>query len=311
MDAFMGAPTHPLLGAADNYSFPMTSGLLGSLSQQQPTDWTQVALQLAGNPHAGPYANAQGLPSSSGSPLPSAGSTSGGSPGAQIAGGLLGTLEKNPSLVKNGVNAIEGLLGGGLGAYGSGAAADAAVTGALGSVGAQTAGEAAAIQAANDAALGGSAAAGSGAAGGAAAGSGAGASGAGSSALGVAGALAIPAAIAALGFMGDEGDYGLKNISGLLGKVKDATAQGLISPNDTAAGSLDPRNPAAWQAITALNQSQLGPGGSYGKYSDFGTQGLNALGYQTLQQQAKALGITGAGLGGPGGLAYGTKIQSF
>ena len=105
-------------GAAATYGYPMASGLLAAMSSPQsvPTDWTQQAMSLAGNPHAGPYAASDGaLPAGFGttgtSPAyPTAGSTTGGSSGQQIAGGLLGALAKNPSILKNGVSAIQGLL---------------------------------------------------------------------------------------------------------------------------------------------------------------------------------------------------------
>jgi len=139
-----------LLGTAQNYGYPMTSGLLGALTQSQAPDYTQQALQLAGNPHAGPYSTAGNLVQP-GSSMP--GGVPGSSGASSVAGGLLGTLAKNPALVKSGANLVSGLFGNGLGAYGSGAAANGAVTSALGGAGAQTAPTAASIQAANDAAL--------------------------------------------------------------------------------------------------------------------------------------------------------------
>ena len=104
-------------GAAATYGYPMANGLLAAMSAPQSgaTDWTQQALSLAGNPHAGPYAASDGaLPGGFGAPgtapaNPVAGSTTGGSTGQQLLGGLLGAL-KNPSILKNGVSAIQGLL---------------------------------------------------------------------------------------------------------------------------------------------------------------------------------------------------------
>lgn len=106
-----------LLNTASNYSYPLTSGLMSGLSQ--PTDWSQVALQMAGNPHAGPYAS---VPVPAGTPNPGASPQS----GAQSAAGLLTALASNPSLLKNvtsGISnagdAVKGLLGTGGSATGS------------------------------------------------------------------------------------------------------------------------------------------------------------------------------------------------
>lgn len=150
-----------LLDAAQSYRYPLTTGLLGALTQSQTpqpaADWSLVALQLAGNPHAGPYANAPGFQAASG---PSAGQTSGGSTGAQIVGGLLGAL-KNPQVAKGVGNAVNGLLGPSLSSadaatWASGAPANSAVASQLGNV--ANDGTASAVRAANDAALAGTAA---------------------------------------------------------------------------------------------------------------------------------------------------------
>lgn len=116
-----------LLGSPSNYSYPLTGGLMGAMSKpgamQSITDalrvpsnysgpdYTQTALQLAGNPHAGPYATNLGTVGGTiprGAALPSAGATSGGSSGSSILGGLLGAVEKNPGLVKNAWNLATG-----------------------------------------------------------------------------------------------------------------------------------------------------------------------------------------------------------
>lgn len=178
-------------------------GVLGSQSYSAGP-LSRLAYQLAGSPSLGPFADRGSPPAVPNISAGASGPGTGGGAGS-TALGILGSLAKNPSLVKGAV----GLLGGGLGAYGSGAAADAAVTGALGSVGAQTAGDAAAIAAANDAALGGAAGAGAAGTGSVGAGAGAtatgsagaGAGAAGTGALSAAGALAgvaLPLALAAL-----------------------------------------------------------------------------------------------------------------
>jgi len=108
-------------GAAATYGYPMANGLLASMSAPQSggTNWTNVALGLAGNPHAGPYATSAGaLPSGYGGASGVAGQsgsagTSGGSNLGTDAVGLLGALAKNPSLVKDGVSAVQSLLGSG------------------------------------------------------------------------------------------------------------------------------------------------------------------------------------------------------
>ena len=122
-----------LLNTAQNFAFPMTSGLLNqapslinSLSQQPANvpNYSQIALQMAGNPHAGPYAQ---VAPPSGVGVPGAGSalgTSGGSSGSSwpsILGGLLGVLG-NPSAsqgIGNIASSVGGLLKGLLGSSGS------------------------------------------------------------------------------------------------------------------------------------------------------------------------------------------------
>ena len=130
-------------GAAQGYAYPLTQGLLGAihgsgllsgppqlstagnfpaggspLAQPNATNWTQVAMGLAGNPHAGPYgAGAGQFPGSftatnTSSPSNTPQSSLLGSFGSGAIG-LLGTLAQNPSLLKDGVSAIQGLLGGG------------------------------------------------------------------------------------------------------------------------------------------------------------------------------------------------------
>lgn len=129
---------HPLLGAAQGYGFPITGGLLGAISgaggvgpfaqrtagvnpqvaaqqaqmSQSPQDYSQLAMQLAGNPHAGPYSTAGNLVQPGSATNPSAGSTTGGSTGSSVAGSLLGALAKNPQLIKSGVDAVSSLFGG-------------------------------------------------------------------------------------------------------------------------------------------------------------------------------------------------------
>lgn len=83
-------------------------GLLQNPATAQMGPWSQLAYQMAGSPHQGglwaPVAPPTALP---GTGYGSA--SSGGLSG--IGGGLLGTIAKNPGLVKNGYNAISGLLG--------------------------------------------------------------------------------------------------------------------------------------------------------------------------------------------------------
>ena len=275
---FMGAPQSVqsgLLGTASNYGYPITSGLLGALSQ--PHDYTQDALALAGNPHAGPYANAPGFPAGSGSPI-STGSS--GSSAGSVAGGLLTALAKNPALVKDGVGAVSDLLGGGLGAYGSGAAADAATTAALGTVGSQTAGEAAAIQAANDAALGGGSAAG---AGGGAAGGGASGLGTAAGAAGALGLAALPLVLAAT--VPYNSGLGISDINSMEQQVANATKANGGPINAGYAMNPDGSiNQANSQALTSLytllgdNPDEFTKAGGMGPVDQF----LTTLGYGNL-----------------------------
>lgn len=105
-----------LLNTASGFQFPVTSGLLSSLYQTPQSysgpDYSQIALQMAGNPHAGPYAE---VPIPSGIAVTGAGNagstgSSGGSTGSQILGGLLGML--NNPLVSSGLKSLLGdLLG--------------------------------------------------------------------------------------------------------------------------------------------------------------------------------------------------------
>ena len=146
--------------AITGYYNPLLTGVLGgqsyspgALSQQakgyQPGALSQLAYQMAGNPQMGPFADRGSPPA-----VPGALGAGATGPSTGIGGDVtsaLSAIAKNPKLVSS----ISNLLGGGLGAYGSGAAADAAVTGALGSVAAQTAPLAASVEAANTAALGG------------------------------------------------------------------------------------------------------------------------------------------------------------
>ncbi len=105
-----GGDPHPLLNSAPSYQFPISSGLMSSLAPQGVPDYTQMALQMAGNPHAGPYAQTA-PPSGVGVPG-SPGVTSGTSSIGAAAGGLLSALAQNPSLLKSGVGLIKGLFGG-------------------------------------------------------------------------------------------------------------------------------------------------------------------------------------------------------
>lgn len=104
-----------LLNTAANYSFPLTSGLLssvgqGSLGSAPPgvPNYSAMALQMAGNPQAGPLAP---VPIPSGAGIP--GASTGGGGGSSALAGLLTAAAQNPGLVKNAVSGISGLLGGG------------------------------------------------------------------------------------------------------------------------------------------------------------------------------------------------------
>jgi len=117
----------PLVNTVGNYDYPITNGLLGALSQQLPpgaTDFTAQALQLAGYPKAGPLAPVP-IPSGPGVPgAPGAGSS--GSNAGSTALGVLATLAKNPSLVKNVGGSVANLFGAGAGPATSAGAANAA-----------------------------------------------------------------------------------------------------------------------------------------------------------------------------------------
>ncbi len=104
-------------GAAAGYGYPMANGLLAAMSAPQAgaTNWTNVALNLAGDPHAGAYAASDGaLPSGFGATSAPVGTPGSSSPsgGTQILGSVIGALTKDPSLLKDGVSAIQSLFGG-------------------------------------------------------------------------------------------------------------------------------------------------------------------------------------------------------
>lgn len=111
-----------LLNTAPNYAYPLTGGLLssltappaqngllapqGSLGTAPPgvPNYSAMALQMAGNPHAGPYAGiAAPQMGAAGTGVPT---QTGGSVGS-TAGGLLAALAGNPNLASQAV----GLLG--------------------------------------------------------------------------------------------------------------------------------------------------------------------------------------------------------
>lgn len=239
---------------------------------------SQLAYQMAGSPQSGPFADRGSPPAVAGMNAGATGPGTGGGAGGSALG-ILGSLAKNPSVVKSAL----GLLGGGLGAYGSGAAADAAVTGALGGVGAQTAGEAAAVQAANDAALGG--AAGSAGAGTAASTAAGGSGAAAGSALGAAGAAAIPLALlAAMAFVPDSSELTPSKISQMESGITSATqangplgASFTLNPNGTI-------NQGNYQTLADLmtleseNPTEFAKAGGTGPI----TQYLQSLGYSPI-----------------------------
>lgn len=118
-----------LINTAQNYSFPMTSGLLGSLGSAPSgvPNYSQIALQMAGNPHAGPFSPVP-VPSGAAAPgggNPAAGSTSAGSGGGRVIGGLLGALAQNPNLLRS----LGGLLGRGISALTGGSSAGSTYSG--------------------------------------------------------------------------------------------------------------------------------------------------------------------------------------
>ena len=137
---------HPLVNTASGYNYPLTSGLMGSLTQPATppagslgtapnggTNWSQIALQMAGNPMAGPRA---AVPVPSGVGIPGASTGSSGSSSSGVLGGLMGALLQNPNLTTNVVNgvthAISGLLGGSPGPAAGLPAMSAADTGGYG-----------------------------------------------------------------------------------------------------------------------------------------------------------------------------------
>lgn len=111
-----------LLNTAANYQYPLTSGLMSSLQPNQMQqgslgtappgvpNYSAMALQMAGNPQAGPLA---AVPLPSGLGIPGASIPSGGGSGA--LGGLMGVALQNPGMLKNlvqsGSGAVKGLLG--------------------------------------------------------------------------------------------------------------------------------------------------------------------------------------------------------
>lgn len=106
-------PIGGLLGAFTPYSGgsltspPAVQG--GLMAGMGP--WSQMAYQMAGSPKQGGAWAPVATP-----PAPPGGSSSGSSGGSalgSIATGLLGTVLKNPSLIKGAYNGISGLLGGG------------------------------------------------------------------------------------------------------------------------------------------------------------------------------------------------------
>lgn len=105
----------PLINAASGYSYPLTSGLMTGLGSAPAggTNWSQVALNMAGNPKAGPLA-AVGTPNAA-MGAPGAGSSSSGSSLGKTMGGLLTALATNPSLAKTAGNTVsniaKGLMG--------------------------------------------------------------------------------------------------------------------------------------------------------------------------------------------------------
>lgn len=83
-----------------------SSGLLAGMGP-----WSQLAYQMAGSPkQGGPYAQVAAPPTPVNTNAPG---SSGGSAVGSIATGLLGSVLKNPSLLKGAYNGISGLLGGG------------------------------------------------------------------------------------------------------------------------------------------------------------------------------------------------------
>lgn len=114
----MPSPGSGLINTAANYSFPLTSGLMGSLSNPTTppspaaapgtTDWSQIALQMAGNPKAGPLAP---VPVPSGTGIPGAGTSGGRSSIGSTVGGLLTAIAQNPSLAKTAANSVGKVAG--------------------------------------------------------------------------------------------------------------------------------------------------------------------------------------------------------
>ena len=116
-----GAPpqlfTQPagLMGAATNYQFPITQGLMGSLqgggslgtAHPGSTNFSEQALAMAGYPKAGPLAPA---PVPSGPGVPGGPSTGGGGIGSTV-GGLLTAVAQNPNILKSGIGVVKNLLG--------------------------------------------------------------------------------------------------------------------------------------------------------------------------------------------------------
>lgn len=269
--------------------YPLTSGLLSSMAKNmggtQPGSNSQLAYQMAGSPHMGPFASVP-VPAAIPGSLDASGSN-GSSSGSGLAAGLLGTLAKNPKAVSQ----IYGLLGGGapsLASFGTGAAANGALAaagiGTNAGIAGATAADSASIAAANSAWLASqpaAAGAASGAAGGAAAGTtaagtGAASGGSGAAAGSLAGGavgLGILAAPVIAGMM----TRGVQTNAAYAQKLNDA----LFSNDPTKAGGAmdellaaqnDPDNrvtitPAQQQRINEL--SGIGPNGQLD-----GSQGL-------------------------------------
>jgi hypothetical protein len=115
----------------------LQSGLMGyappnmqipQMSQGLPAStmgpWSQLAYQMAGSPHQGGLLAAVPPPTAIPGSLPgSSSSGSSGGIGTGILTGLLGSIAKNPGLVKSAYNGISGLLGGGPGTTASAPAA--------------------------------------------------------------------------------------------------------------------------------------------------------------------------------------------
>lgn len=95
---------NPYPQASVNAQGSPSSGLLAGMGP-----WSQLAYQMAGSPkQGGPYAQVAAPPTPVNTNVPG---SSGGSAVGSIATGLLGSVLKNPSLLKSAYNGISGLLG--------------------------------------------------------------------------------------------------------------------------------------------------------------------------------------------------------